>query len=142
MHPLLVPVNAVLYGITLGSVNAWGSAGGAAAEVPGSETDDDKAAEGLRARELEVLRVEKPPRPEGGRTPVPPAQVPLKSILKKTPLSASASASLVSPVGGSSSPGAPKLAARTSVGSEATHTTPLVSPQSGLLGGVYPPAGL
>jgi len=134
MHPLLVPVNAMLYGLTLGSVNAWGGGAPAAGGVQGSETDEDKAAEDMRARELEVLRVEKPPRPEGlQRSPHPaPVQPPLKSILKKTPLSVSSL----------DSPGAPKLAARSSIGNDSTQTTPLVSPQSGLLGGVYPAAGL
>ena len=104
MHPLLVVPSAMVYGFTLGVVNPWGGspnvasetdsggpagvgagagAGAGAVEPPPSpERLAEIAARNAerQRQELEVLKVSKPPRPDGARDPA--ASGPPRSILK------------------------------------------------------------
>ena len=97
MNPFLVPVNAVLYGITLGNVNPWGhdlpeQVGQQQAPIHQSSETDSSApvytAEQLAAwavvrqqQELQALASQKPPRPDGARDLA--SSAPLKGILKR-----------------------------------------------------------
>jgi len=97
MNPFLVPVNAMLYGITLGNVNPWGhdlpeQVGQQQPSMHQSSENDSSApvytAEGLAAwavvrqqQELQALASTKPPRPDGARDLA--SSAPLKGILKR-----------------------------------------------------------
>ena len=95
MHPLLVPVNAVLYGITLGNMNAWGVGSDNSTDPSqhmNSERDSqmphltpEQIAERdlwRKQRELSMLQVQKPPRPDGARDVS--SSAPLRGILKRS----------------------------------------------------------
>lgn len=108
MHPLLVPVNAMLYGITFGNVNAWEGSerdGVAAVNETGAMRQSDTARapsptpipapalqeQELRDRELrqlQILKAVKPPRPDGAREN-DTAIKPLLSILKNPAITTS-----------------------------------------------------
>jgi hypothetical protein len=96
MHPLLVPVNAVLYGITLGNMNAWGGGPDNSTSDPSQQMNSERdlqmphltpeqiAERDLwrKQKELSMLQAQKPPRPDGARDVS--SSAPLKGILKRT----------------------------------------------------------
>lgn len=100
MNPLLVPINAGLFMLTLGQVNAWTAEGAVPESGQGQaeETAANPQSQGAHGdRELNALKSSKPMRasmhqaqltPDLDAAPPavgPPPQLPLRGILKKQP---------------------------------------------------------